>query len=74
MKGKASTAALRPILQSRSSLPECSPCHPASGHLSRESKSSHPRHLLRTVASRPQFDESFYCLTDGYLGRGGIPL
>ena len=52
MKGKASTAALRPILQSRPSFRKCSPCHPASGHLSRESESSRPRHLLRTVASR----------------------
>lgn len=72
MKGKASTAALRPLLQSRSSFPKCAPCHPASGQCRARASLLAPRHVLRMVASRPQF--GFYCLTDGYLGRGGIPL
>src|SRR5436853_635394 len=73
MNRKASTAALRPILQSRPSFGKGSPCHPASGRLQPRAGLRAPRPFLWVVGSRPQFAESFYSLTDGYFGRGGSP-
>lgn len=68
MKGKASTAALRPILEELLSLPKCSPCHPASGPLCAGASL-----LAPGILCTPAIRREFYCLTDGYFGRGGIP-
>ena len=72
MKGKASTAALRPILQSRSYFPKCSPCHPASGHLWRDGKSSRRAASSAGGSVTPQF---VFLLLDRRVSRArGDPL